>query len=197
MTDVELYAAEVDRAARATARRWPGVIDADDAYQEIWLRLFESDYLDRLSEMDERARGFVLGRIGGQAASGYRDDYEVFSGNVSYGTDEVRKLLRAGLYAKRRDELDPSSETLTEFLDLQESAQALRDSTPHYAEVIAREYLFNEPIENRKLVQRAVDALTREMNRVSNRRFAGHTDGPGSRQVITNAMAQHITKEAA
>lgn len=186
---------EVTRAARITARRWPGVIDSEDAEQEIWVRLLESDYLDRLAEMDSAARTHVLGRIGGQVASRYRDDYEAFSGNLSYGTDEVRAMLRAGLLARQRRELDPSSETLTEFLDLHEGAQSLRDGSPQYAETIHKVFLEGGTVDHRMQVTRAVDALTREMNRVSSRRFALHADGPGTRTVLSNAQAHYVTSK--
>lgn len=187
---------EVRRAGHTTARKWPGVIDADDAEQEIWLRLLEKNYIERVSEMEPAARAHVLGRIGSQAASGYRDDYEVFSGNLSYGTDEVRALLRSGLLARQRVELDPSSETLTEFLDLHEGAQALRDRAPQYAETLGKVFLLREEPKHSMETTRAVDALTVEMNRVSRRRLVEH-DGPGGRQAMSNDQANHNTKEAA
>lgn len=187
---------EVRRAGHSTARRWAGIIEADDAEQEIWLRLLESNYLDKLEEMEPGARAHVLGRIGGQVASGYRDDYESFTGNLSYGTDEVRAMLRSGLLARQRDQLDPSSETLTEFLDLHEGAQSLRDVSPQFAETIGAVFLLGQEVPNRMQITRAVDALTREMNRVSSRRFVEYS-GPGSRQAQSNDQANHTTKEAA
>lgn len=192
MTSPDLYE-EVERAGRITARRWPGVIDAEDAEQEIWVRLLESDYVDRLTEMEPAARSHVLGRIGSQVASQYRDDLEVFSGNVSYGTDEVRAMLKAGLLARQRKELDPSSETLTEFLDLHEGAQGLRDRSPQYAETLGKAFLLKEDTGHSMNLTRAIDALTVEMNRVSARRFSDH-DGPGSRQALSNEQSIYITR---
>jgi hypothetical protein len=171
-------AEDVERAARVVARRWPDVIDEDDAYQEIWLRLLENDYVDRVYELDAAARGDVLRRIGVQIASQYRDDYEIFSGQVCYGTDEVYRLLSAQITLA---DLDPSSETLAEYIDLHEASQLLRDSIPRYAEVIGARFVFGQPVSDSKLVTRAVSALTREMNRAYLRRSAAHAPGASFR----------------
>lgn len=184
---------DVERAARIVARRWPDVIDEDDAYQEIWFRLLEKDYVGRVYEMDAAARGDVLRRIGVQIASQYRDDYEAFSGQVCYGTDEVHRMLSARMLVRNRAELDPSSETLTEYIDLHEAAQLLRDSIPRYAEVIGARFVSGSPVADTKLVTRAVDALVREMNRVNRRRWVAHEDGPGSRKAVPNETARAIT----
>ncbi len=185
---------EVTKAGRITARRWPGIIDPDDAEQEIWLRLLESDYLDRLTGMEPPARSHVLGRIGAQVASKYRDDFEAFSGNLSYGSDEVRAMLKAGLLARQRRELDPSTETMSEWLDLHEGAQSLRDRSPQFAGTLHTVFLEGTSVDNRMQVTRAVDALTVEMNRVSSRRFVDY-DGPGNRRAMSNEQAAHVTKE--
>lgn len=182
-------AGDVERAARIVARRWPDVIDEDDAYQEIWLRLLEKDYVDRVYELDAAARGDVLRRIGVQIASQYRDDYEIFSGQVCYGTEEVHRMLSGQMLVRDRSELDPSGEALAEYIDLHEARKLLRDSIPRYAEVIDVRFVSGGPVADTKLVTRAVDALTREMNRVHLRRSAVHRDGPGSRRAVTNAAA--------
>lgn len=185
--------AEVLSAARITARRWQGVIDADDAEQEIWVRLLESDYIDRLSDMDKPARGYVLRRIGHQVAGRYRDDYEVFSGQVFYSTDEVRALLAKGLLDRPPDELDTASDTMSEWLDLHEATEQLRDQHPSHADIIAARYVVGDyepgPAGGKPLTL-AVDALTREMNRIHRRRWAPHEDGPGSRRAVSNAAAR-------
>lgn len=181
---------DVERAARIVARRWPDVIDEDDAYQEIWLRLLEKDYVGRVYEMDAAARGDVLRRIGVQIASQYRDDYEIFSGQVCYGTDEVYRLLSARMLVRDRSELDLSGETLAEYIDLHEARELLRSSIPRYAEVIDARFVSGEPVPDTKLVTRAVAALTREMNRVHLRRSAVIVDGLGSRRVVSNSAAR-------
>jgi hypothetical protein len=183
----------IHRAAGIVARRWPSVIEADDAEQEIWVRLLENDYYDRVAGLEPAAQTSTLIRIGSQIASGYRDDYEVFSGQVYYATDEVRALLTSGLLDRRRDEIDAASETLTEWMDLHEGAQSLRDSHPAQAAVIARRFLLGEPVEHSQQVTRAVDALTRHMNQVHRRRSADY-EGPGSRRAMSNAAAQHTTR---
>jgi hypothetical protein len=193
-SDADLNA-EVRSAARYTAQKWADVIETDDAEQEIWLRLLENDYTDRVSDMEKPARATVLRKIGQQIASQYRDDYEVFSGQVTYSTDDVRLLLGAGLIDREREALDTHRETLSGWLDLHEGAQSLRDRNQSFAEIIWRRYVDGAELDatGRKALTRAVDALTREMNRVNTRRYAGHAEGPGTRQVLTNATARVVT----
>lgn len=193
MTDELDAESEIRSAGRITARRWDGVIEADDVEQEIWVRLLEADYLDRLAAMEKPARGAVLRRIGQQIAVQERDDYEVFSGQVYYGTDEVRDLLGRGLLARRRDDLDPSSETLTEWLDLHGATDTLRQANPAHACLLGSRYLLGEDVPDRKELTRAIDGLTREMNRSRRRWAESHGDGPGSRRAVPNGTAQAIT----
>jgi hypothetical protein len=182
---------DVQRAARTVARKWPDVIDEDDAEQEIWLRLYGNDYIGTLADAETPSRRSVLNRIGGQVASQYRDDYEAFSGQVTYGTDEVRRMLTSGMLT--RTDFDPSSETLTEYIDLHEAAKSLRDSDAAYAEIVWQTFVLKEPPGHTQRVTRAVDALTREMNRVNRRRWSAHHDGPGSRKVISNEASRAAT----
>lgn len=178
---------EISRAAHIVARKWPGVIDADDVNQEIWVRLL-SQKTSALDALDPDARLRTLVRIGDQVAADYRNDHEVFSGNVYYGTDDVRALLKKGLLAKRREDLDAASETLTEFIDLHEGAVMLRNTQPQHAAVVSDVFLFGNEDDDRKRATRAVDALTRCMNRVHTTRYAH--EGPGSRRAISNSAGR-------
>lgn len=91
---------EVAKAARAVSFEWPGVIDAEDLQQEIWVKLLESaEYVNQLNAMDGTQRYAALKLIGNQVASSYRADYALFSGNIHYGTAEVRSLLESGILA--------------------------------------------------------------------------------------------------
>lgn len=208
---------DVKTAARTTAREWDGVIEADDAEQEIWLHLLERpNVMAEIVAMDRPARVLMLTKTGRQIGSQARDDYSYFSGNYSYGTEEVRGMLDRG--ALESDEATgdfgavdtalwelPESailklnrtdtETATERVDLVLGMKGLRDSqSPYFADIVNR-YVLGMPctdVSARKRVQRAVDALAVEMNRVNTRRRFEH-DGLGSRKVVPNTTAHGRT----
>lgn len=217
--DYRALESDVKTAARTTAREWEGMIDADDAEQEVWVRLLESpSSMTEILGMDKPARVSALTRIGRQIGSQYRDDYGYFSGNYSYGTEEVREMLDRGALDSEETSGDfgagmpplwelplniigklerTDTETATERVDLVLGVRGLRDSkSPYYAEIINR-YVYDITPQDggaRKQLTRAVDALTNEMNRVNTRRKAGYEQGPGTRKVMTNAEAQKLTR---
>lgn len=172
---VEILSPMVKTVSRRTAAYWPGTISADDAEQEIWVRLMElTDHkLAALVESPRAGALSALQMIGMQIASNYRNDYEVFSGNYHYSTDEVRRLLDAGALSHG----DPL--TATERADM---TTALDRLTPQYAEALVRRYVSGVTSQDfRSTSMRAVEALTREMNR-SFRQAAADHDGPALRK---------------
>src|SRR5690606_36083807 len=71
---------EIERASDYVARDWPGVLEAGDIVQEIWIRLLESPKAEKtLRGADPALRFDVLKRWGHQVASKYANDYELFS----------------------------------------------------------------------------------------------------------------------
>jgi len=197
---------EIERASDYVARDWPGVIEADDIVQEIWIRLLESPKAEKaLREADPALRFDVLKRWGNQIASKYANDYELFSGNAYYGTEHVRNLLKAGMLTVTRRDLGEMKETLTEFLDLHEAYDALkrqpvseRRKAPGFAQLIWMAYVEGTLDRSngylRKELTRAITSLTDLMNQAHKRRFANHAEGPGSRKVISNEKARNISK---
>lgn len=213
--EYDLLRPDVQTASRTTSRSWEGVIESDDAEQEIWVRLLEAgrSTIDKVLEMDRPLRVSSLTRIGQQVGSQYRDDFEVFSGNWVYGTQDVRKLLdRDALGGERGDygtdvpmwELPESiidqlnrtdTETATERIDLFLAMKRLYETNSWYAEIIVSNYVDNAPVHpHYKDLTRAVDALTREMNRTHTKRKAAYTDGPGTRTALHNEKAQKLTR---
>lgn len=176
---------EIRRAAEATARNWADVISPDDLEQEITLALLEKQYADEVSEADPSARSVVLRRIGEQIASQYRTDYDHFTGQFFYGTKDVRAALEAGALSGVREQ------TNTERLDVDEGMALLRSRHSRYADVITLRYMLREPVEDRKLLTRAVDALAESMNRVHENRRGAYADGIGTRRVVSNAVARN------
>lgn len=172
----------VRKAAQSVAAQWPGVVEADDVEQEIYVNLLElkEENLRRL--VDEFDRDGLVKvfkeRQGYQIAARYRNDFELFSGNYRYSGEEVRSLLESGALVFA-DEM-----TVTERVDLTNAMQRLEETSPQYAEAIVRRYLEGDAIttgaESRK-AQRAVESLTREMNRSFNKATAEH-EGPALRK---------------
>ena len=187
------FAQEVRAAAKATAREWSDVIDADDMEQEMWLRLLDSSksYVERVQALNPGERRAVLNNIGHQLGMKYRDDYDTFSGNYRYSSPEVRALLEGG--ALLGDE--PDIDSVTVRVDLTEGVQTLAEKNSNYFAVLVNKYVHGIDPNNgseRMRLTRAIDLLTRLMNGAHRR---GHSwyQGPGNRTVTTNRLAQVIT----
>ncbi|MBM7771941.1 hypothetical protein JOD54_002145 [Actinokineospora baliensis] len=181
---------DIERAARRTSDRWSDVIDADDLTQEIALRLLEDRYATQAAQLDPAARADVLNRIGVRIASEHRDDFDVFSGQWHYGTDEVRRLLDSGVLDEREETVD------VERMDAHAGLLRLSEANPGHSRIIGEVYLRREPVggsTRRKHLQRAIESLTRHMNRAHRDHTNQVTAGPGSRQVLTNDQAQALT----
>lgn len=170
----------VRKAAQSVAAQWPGVVEADDVEQEIYVNLLElkEGNLQRLADGFD-ADGLVKTIKecqGYQIAARYRNDFELFSGNYRYSGEEVRSLLDSGALVFA-DEM-----TVTERVDLTNAMQRLGETSPQYAEAIFRRYA--EDINDRAdkdTLSRAIQALTREMNRSFNKATAEH-EGPALRK---------------
>lgn len=189
----------IEKASHSIALEWPGVIEADDLQQELWVKILESPkYMDQLISADPALRMDLLKRLAWQIAGQYVNDYELFSGNTFYGTDHVRNLLTAGILVIAREDLAEMKETLTEFMDSQEAFEALKNRTPRYSEIIWEAYvtetLNQTSASTRKTLSRAVYALTDLMNQAHRRRHAEYEEGPGTREVISNEEARVISQ---
>lgn len=176
--------ADIDSAARIIAHEWPGIIDADDARQEIWVKLLGSaSYIDDLTAMSATQRLRALALIGHQVAARYRSDYDRFSGNFLYSTREVRELLELDALRSQGDAFQ------ADHLDVR---NAYRELSSNHTEILSQRYLNGQAVSDTKALTRAVDALTRAMNRRVRERADVH-DGPGSRRVMSNATSQALT----
>ncbi|MEO6086934.1 MAG: hypothetical protein ABIQ18_27865 [Umezawaea sp.] len=187
VSEVDLNA-DIEWAGRVVSQEWPGIIEADDARQEIWVKILESPtYVEQLTAMPHKGRRRALAIIGHRAASRYRADFEVFSANVRYSTSEVRALLEDGALLDDREVFDAA------HLDVE---IALGDLVPRHSDIITARYARGAMVTDTKAVTRAVDALTAAMNRSARARAAVRGDSPGSRRAMSNASAQAITRNA-
>lgn len=175
----------IKRAAKSVAFQWPGVIEADDVEQGIHLRLMESPgSVSKIYEMEDRAQYRAIVGIGHQLASQERDDLDQFSGNFRYSVNDVKALLSKGVLTERLDGFHADQ------FDLERGLELIPEQ---YYEAICRRYGDNEPTAGNRTyasaLSRGLTSLTNEMNRSFKRRYAERDDGPGTRQILTNAGA--------
>lgn len=181
----------VHYAARATQDEWPGVVEADDVEQDIWVRLLESPgSAERLADMNDRDRKVSLNKIGRQLAIEERSSYEWFSAQVHYSTDDVREMLEAG--ALVNEGFNGSDERM----DFEAAITEVRESNPQYIESLWEHYEMGTYDTDtggaRRRLGTAVRKLTNHMNGSQKTRNENYI-GPGSRKAISNEDARYIT----
>lgn len=182
LTIDDLYP-EVEKAAQSATRSWTGALDAGDIVQDVWLKIFESPKtLPALLSYETTQRGKVLRAIARQCAGSEMADRETFSSNVTYSTDDVRRILTKGGAGDL-----PGTPSHVEWMDVH-SGLAVID--PWFAEVIFSKYVSGdyEPRDNGQTLTRARDALTAAMN-TNHKAAKADYDGLGSRRVMSNAQA--------
>ena len=161
------------KAAKRVSFEWPGVVEAEDLEQEIWMHLLKKPATQqKLAEMSQKPRLRALRRIGHQIASEYRASYEVFSANIFYPTREVRNILDSAAAPTGEEEV-PGSLTHTEQMDLVAGFERLAQKNPPYARYLEGAYFTGERAHKYPMeLTRAVDALTNHMNSVHRERDA-------------------------
>jgi hypothetical protein len=158
------------------ARKWPQATTAEDLFQDLVVHFLERPgSLEKLAGLEQSSRIKSLVAIGHKKASAARDDFAVFSGQISYSVDEVRILAAKGAATQTISNFEASS------TDFQVALEELRQKTPQYHDVIVRRYVnkdYDSKDQNqRKLLQRAMDSLTTLMNRISSAKRYNHENG--------------------
>jgi hypothetical protein len=188
---------EVCKAAKSVAFEWPGVLEADDLEQEIYLYLIErpNDIEKLLNDFDDKQRLNAIKRIGHRIAAGERADYEVFSGNFKYSVDDVKRKLK---WASNNG-ATASIRNLSMDNDLVNGMERLAEAhKPHVAAIRSRYFEGVIPTEgkDKTLLSEALTALTTQMNRSHKQQFVDNPDGPGTRKVMSRAAAiSHTNRE--
>lgn len=181
----------IKKAAKSIAYNWPGVLDEDDAFQSISLKLLESPgSVTKILGMDRAAQYRAIVGIGHQLASKERANYDIFKGSYRYSVKEVKDVLSAGVLV---EDFDHFHEVV---FDLMEGLEVLTDRTPQYVDAILSRYAdFEIPKQGADAgrLSRALEVLTNEMNKSNKRRYATRDDGPGTRKVISNEKARLIS----
>ncbi|AVO22450.1 hypothetical protein SEA_KITTENMITTENS_49 [Mycobacterium phage KittenMittens] len=213
--DLDRLTKRVRWAARSVALQWPGVIEAEDVEQTIYLKLAESPgTVDKAVALDDLALQRFLNRMGHQIASQERTDYAHYKGAYRYSVNEVKKLLKDGGlkdqddnisavdYAEERvstGKTEPTTLIPVQITDLRAALKALGDRNEGQALAIVKRYRLDEipdTAAEKMMLKRAHDALTSEMNRVRRTDHATRDDGPGTRQTITREQARFQSKDA-
>lgn len=194
---------DVGRIAASLAIQWPG-IDREDIEQEMLAKIAENwEGLEAHGDRDSIALGLAK-RRGTQYCSNERYHYQALTAEWIYTPAEVRHLLAEYYFdseawnaaptkpqaGKQTVEADGISVALIDVKiaieQLPEAAQA----------ILIRAFSAQESLDagDRKRLQRAVDAVVSRLNRSVSQRFDFKShDGPGSRQVVTNAQARFLT----
>jgi hypothetical protein len=187
---LELLRPLVRRAARSVAFQWPGVVDVDDVEQEIMLRLWESPgSVEKIREMEDRAKYRAVVGIGHQLASAERASYDYYKGSYRYSVAEIKDVLKRGVLVCPLGGFDEATH------DLIEALMALAVKTPQYFDAITKRYadhLFPANTREKDALKNGLTSLADGMNKANKRRFSERDDGPGTRKAISNAKAQYI-----
>lgn len=184
----------VKKVARSVAFQWPETITADDLEQDLFIEVLRTASTERaITEAEPGARYKMLARLAHRCAGKQRDDYDHFTGNYRYSVDEVKRLLSAGALDREAiDGFDSAS------LDLEQSITCLWAQTATYAESITTRYSGEWKVPDSGAAQvrlsEGLTSLTDGMNRSFKSRNAAHSDGPGTRTVISNSAARSITE---
>ena len=184
---------EIRRAAKVVAFQWPGVVDADDVAQEIALRLLESPgSLEKVSEMNDKARYRAIIGIGHQIASQERTDYDYFKGSYNYAVGDLKDLLKMGIL------VDPPPNFRTEFIDMEDALHEMKERVPQYVEAIRARYekgVVPTANADQQRLKNALASLADSMNKVARRRFSERDDGVGTRKPVRREAARFLSKD--
>lgn len=192
LDSVEKLMPVIAKAARSVAYQWPGVVEADDVEQAIYLKLLESPgTVAKVEEYEERAKYRFLTRMGHQIASQERTDYDYYKGAFNYSVDDVKsalkeRILTTSVFEKGQVEIG---------CDLFDALGALK---VEYVESIYCRYAEGQVPSKSAEKNRLSDALAclaDEMNKVAKRKFSERHDGPGTRRTITSSRAQYESDE--
>jgi hypothetical protein len=183
---------EVVKAAKSVAYQWPGILDAEEAEQSLFLHLLESPgTIEKIIEMDKKARYRAVVGIGHQLAKKERTDYNYFKGSFKYCVDEVKGMLKSGALSGSSGRFNGDQ------MDLVEALEVLRERSPQYVNAIRERYVAGvvpKEKSDEDALRRGLTALTAEMNQAHHRNHMQRDDGPGTRKAVSRSKAHWISK---
>lgn len=170
---------DMEKAVSRAFHEWPGVLERDDLYQSLWVEILRDPvFQGSLVDLDPDSRINTLYQTALALIKKERDDYERFTGNVTYGLPEVRGLLLQGGLDPLRDNVgsnfkqvsrDPGSsdDLFASLLDLHSGMRALRKrSGTDWSALVTRYACGMRPTDKdgRERLKRAQEKLTTTMN---------------------------------
>ena len=187
---VELEAT-VKRASKVVALQWPGVVEADDIEQSIWLHLVENPgSVQSILAMEDKPAFRSVTRIGHRIAAQERMDYDYYKGSYRYSHNEIKSLLEDGIIAF------PLASFSAERVDM---LDALEEIAETYKAAILRRYVeldtkTSEDNSYHLALKRGLESLVDEMNKCHKRRYSERDDGPGTRKAESNIRTVDRTR---
>ena len=199
----KVSAEKVQELARKVGRRvaaeYPGV-DAEDIASEAVTRL-----MAKAHRIEDPTAGYVyrvLERDARAYAASVRYDYIVSTSQYVYTPREIKALLAEVYYnpgcwdvpSAHDDLLSGEIDIRTVGVSLMDIRAAMEQISPEHREALDRRFGAGEDV-HRQRVTRAVEALTRVINRHAARVSSGRNhEGPGSRKAMSNSEAQYVTR---
>lgn len=171
----------VKKVAQETHIRWARIMPADDIEQELWLYILEHPSTQEwMLTAKSSTMKSILAKQGDYICSKERLDYDHFTGNYNYNSQEVGALLE-GLVGGKSIKPDMA-------VDLQLGMEDLQKEHPQFFETLHDIYwerLDYSDTPKRKRKSRALSKLAELMNRKRSQREAERTEGPGTKPKIT------------
>jgi hypothetical protein len=186
------------RVGQQLARGYAG-IDPEDITGAILVHVAEK--APRMKSEDEDYVYRAMRMAGIQYAAKERYDYIINSSQYVYTPSEVRALLKEAYYVEdmwttpsaHDDRLSATVSKETVVVSLLDIKTAMDLVSAAHRDVLENVFGRKEEPVNKMQVTRAVDDLTRQLNRHVNRPISDH-EGPGASRVINNAHAQYVTR---
>lgn len=205
---------EIYRAARQAANAYGGKFDADDIAQAISLDILANP--TRYRSIRGALFMVILRRAGIRYCAEESARYLAFSEQYIYSAEEVKQLLGQyykseswpnGLgqpvirdeetftdYRDRLEEWNNSTKLVIDMLDIEYAVSKVSEAQRR---VIVKRYRDRERLANKYEVNKHAEAikfLTFHINqRMINRVVGDGHEGPGARQVMSNALARTLT----
>jgi hypothetical protein len=154
---------QIEKAARAVASKWPGVVEEGDMVNDLILHFLErAGSLETLATLPVEKRVARLTAIGHEKASAEMSAHEVFTGQVTYSVEDVKKLLGAGALEGQMDRFEAAVE------DVGRAAAELRESNDRYHGLLWQRFVLGQFPKgaDKEALSQAIVSLTVKMNRV-------------------------------
>lgn len=185
------------QVGRRVASDYPGV-DAEDIASEAYVRL-----LEKAPKMDDPSAGYifrVLERDAGAYAAKVRYDYVVSTSQYVYTPAEVKAILSEVYFdpsawdvpTGKDDRLSAEISGRSLGVSLMDMREAMNRVKPEYRKTLEDKFFREEDVHHQK-VSRAVDAITRSLNRIAAKTGKGD-NCPGARTAMPNDTARYVTQ---